>query len=255
MTNEAGTGQEHEPPDAVAWLQIDPRFNGPPASGNGGWVAGSLAARLGAPIVEVSLRAPPPLGVALAVRRSGEDGLGLFDGDTLLAEARAVPRIDLDVPPAPDFDVAEAAGALGRLRAQGRLDSPYATCFGCGIRRTDGLRIIPGPAGDAGVVASTWRPRPDIARPDGTIDAAVTWAALDCPAGIAWSLRLADHSPMMTARMTASVDAPLRAGEPYIVIGWPIVQEGRKLHAGTAIFDAAGGLRARSRQLWLLPRS
>ena len=49
--------------------------------------------------------------------------------------------------------------------------------------------------------------------------------------------------------------APLSAGQRYVVIGWPIEQDGRKLHAGTAIADAAGRVLARSLQVWLLPRS
>jgi hypothetical protein len=32
-------------------------------------------------------------------------------------------------------------------------------------------------------------------------------------------------------------------------------QDGRELHAGTAIFDAAGKALARSRQLWLMARA
>jgi hypothetical protein len=60
---------------------------------------------------------------------------------------------------------------------------------------------------------------------------------------------------MVTARMTAVIDQPLQAGQQYTIIGWPIAQDGRKLHAGTAIFDAAGNVRARSRQLWLIARA
>ena len=60
---------------------------------------------------------------------------------------------------------------------------------------------------------------------------------------------------MMTGRIAARVDRPIRAGERYVVIGWPIEQDGRKLHAGTALVDAQGIVRARSLQLWLLPRS
>jgi hypothetical protein len=78
---------------------------------------------------------------------------------------------------------------------------------------------------------------------------------LDCSAGFAWMQRLGAGTPIITARMTAVVDQPLRVGQRYIVIGWPIAQEGRKLHAGTAIFDAAGQVQARSRQLWLIQRA
>jgi hypothetical protein len=44
-------------------------------------------------------------------------------------------------------------------------------------------------------------------------------------------------------------------GEPLRVIGWPIEAEGRKLHAGSALFDATGRVLARSRQVWMLPRA
>jgi hypothetical protein len=46
-------------------LIIDPRYNGPDTSGNGGWVAGSLARLLGKESVSVSLRAPAPLAVPM----------------------------------------------------------------------------------------------------------------------------------------------------------------------------------------------
>ena len=71
-----------------------------------------------------------------------------------------------------------------------------------------------------------------------------TWAALDCSAGIAWIQRLAAGTALVTARMTAVIDQPLQLGRRYVVIGWPIAQDGRKLHAGSAIFDATGKVQA-----------
>ena len=68
--------------------------------------------------------------------------------------------------------------------------------------------------------------------------------------------RLAAGTPIVTARMTAVIDQALVAGDRYTVIGWPILQEGRKLQRrGTAIFDATGKVQARSRQLWLIQRA
>jgi hypothetical protein len=233
---------------------IPRRFNGPPASGNGGYVGGLLAMHLsGLPAgasVEVTLRAPPPLDAELDTRVHGE-GVALFHGDTLLAEARAA-EFDLMVPSAPSAKAAAAAGAIGRLRARARPADPYRHCFGCGIARDDGLRIVPSPVGEDGVVASDWTPDPALADAEGGIPLPIVWAALDCPAGFAWTNRLGDDSPtMMTGRMAARIDLPLRAGERYIAIGWPIRQEGRKLHAGTALIDGQGTVRARSLQLWL----
>jgi hypothetical protein len=237
----------------VQTLTVPARFNGPPASGNGGYVGGLLARRLGAASVEVTLRAPPPLDAPLQVRAREAGGLTLHDGDTLLAEAAAA-DFELAIPPLPALEAAAAAGALGRLRARSRIGNPYDRCFGCGIAREDGLRIVPGPVGEAGVVAAAWTPTDADADPDGIVPEAIVWAALDCPAGIAWSRRLPDAPPMMTGRIAASIELPVRAGETFVVAGWPIARDGRKLHAGTAIVDGAGRIRARSLQLWLLPR-
>ena len=55
--------------------------------------------------------------------------------------------------------------------------------------------------------------------------------------------------------MAVAIDGPVRAGQPHVVIGWPILAEGRKLHAGSALFDASGRVLARSRQLWIIPRA
>jgi hypothetical protein len=234
-------------------LTIDDRFNGPPASANGGYAAGSMAALLDADAVEVTLRAPPPLGRPLQLLRTPGGGIALQDGATPIADA--VPTdFELAIPPLPSIDEAEAAGALGRLRASSRTGNPYARCFGCGVARTDGLRIIPSEVGEAGVVAATWTPGVKLAAADGTVPAPVVWAALDCPAGIAWNHRLPDSPPLVTGRITARIDLPLVAGERYRVLGWPIAREGRKLHAGTAIIDDEGRVRAQSLQLWLLPR-
>lgn len=242
--------------DTSDTLIVDRRFNGPPASGNGGWVAGALARRLGAGAVSVSLRSPPPLDATLAVRRLDDRSLALFDGERLLAQAEAA-DLEGEAPASPGLEAARAAGAVARMRAASRRGaSPYAHCFGCGIARRDGLRIIPGPVGEEGMVATDWTP----SRPPGddtatAVDLETTWAALDCPAGFAWNHQLGESPPMMTARMTARVERPLEVDRTYVVIGWPIAREGRKLHAGTAIFDADGCVMARSRQLWLLPRA
>ena len=232
-------------------LTIPRRFNGPPASANGGWIGGLLAEHLGAAAAEVTLRAPPPLDVPLQVRAHGA-GIALHDGDTLLAEALAR-DVEVEVPAAPSLDRAVAAGVLGRIRASARTGNPYRHCFGCGIERGDGLRLVPSPVGDDGLVATDWTPSVEFARVDGLLPAPVVWAALDCPAGIAWTHWLPDAPPMVTGRIAARIDEPIRAGRRYVAMGWPIARDGRKLHAGTAIVGPDGVVHARSLQLWLLP--
>jgi hypothetical protein len=234
-------------------LIIDPRYNGPHTSGNGGWVAGSLARLLGTESVSVSLRAPAPLAIPMSVRWRDDGSVTLENDGTLIAEAGLAP-LALDVPKAPDPDEAEAAGALARTVGAQAANTPYAHCFSCSSTRRDGLRIVPGPVGNDGIVATNWTP-PWPADAGDSLSVEATWSALDCSAGFAWMHRLAAGTPIVTARMTAVIDQPLQAGRQYMVIGWPIAQEGRKLHAGTAIFDATGEIQARSRQLWLIQRA
>lgn len=237
----------------TATLLIPKRFNGPVTSGNGGWVGGAMARHLPPGPVSVSLRAPPPLDRELALHPVA-GGVELRDGDTLLALAEAA-TLALEIPTPPSLDAAEAAGVTARMRARSRIaEAAYALCFGCGISRHDGLGIVPGPIGDDGVVAAAWTPAADLADADGSVATEVVWAALDCPAGSAWSHRMDRYPPMVTARMTAVLDAPIEAGRRVGVMGWPIARDGRKLHAGTAIFDEHGRVLARSLQLWLLPR-
>jgi hypothetical protein len=110
-------------------MRIDRRFNGPPASGNGGVSCGLLAAYLDAPVVEVTLRQPPPLGVDLAVK-DGE----LYDGDLLVATARPG-SVELDPPRA--VSVEEAAAAESRYA--GLVDHPSrcaSSAAPIGCRRT-----------------------------------------------------------------------------------------------------------------------
>jgi hypothetical protein len=234
---------------------IERRYNGPDSSGNGGWVAGSLARRFGAASVSVTLRAPVPLAVPLCVRWQEDGSATLDDKGTLIAEVTAAP-LELDVPIAPDLGEAEAAGVLARQQSAQRGENvPYATCFGCGFARSDGLRIVPGPVGNDGIVATAWTPPSLEADASGQLSVEATWAALDCSGGLAWIHRLGTGTALLTARMTAMIDQRLLVGHQYTVIGWPIAQEGRKLHAGTAIFDATGKVQARSRQLWLIPRA
>ena len=255
----------HRPDDATSashTLRIDPRHNGPRTSGNGGWVAGALArllaARTGAPVVSVALRAPVPLARALPLQWRSDGSLALHDGDSVVAEAAAA-DLALALPAAPADEVAEAAGVAARLRHQQRgVDDPYAHCFVCGFNRPDGLGVIVGPVGGdedgSGLMATVWVPPATLAGPGGSVSVEATWAALDCPAGMAWSHRLGRSASIMTVRMTAVVDRPLVPGARYRVLAWPLQRDGRKLHAGTAIVDAAGTVCARSQQLWLLPR-
>ena len=69
-------------------IVIDPRYRGPPHSGNGGYVAGLLAARLGGS-GDASFRRPVPLGRELQADWDMAAGTAtLWDQGELLVEVQ-----------------------------------------------------------------------------------------------------------------------------------------------------------------------
>jgi hypothetical protein len=219
-------------------LFVARRFNGPARSGNGGYTAGALASFVDAPLVEVSLRQPPPLGTAMPVTEADGTTVASYDGH-VVAEARGVVDLALEDLPSVPPDVA----ARSMLRYAGLSGHPFPTCFACGPDRAegDGLRIFPGPVGDdPGVVASLWVPHES--------DVATTWAALDCVGG--WSSDL-EGRPSVLGRMTARLESLPVVGEPHVVVGRHLGDEGRKTFTASALHDADGRLVAEAVHVWL----
>jgi len=56
----------------------------------------------------------------------------------------------------------------------------------------------------------------------------------------------------LLGRLTAELRRPLRVGDELVVADWPIAADGKKLHAGTVIYSAAGETCAIARALWVL---
>ncbi len=228
-------------------ITIDGQFNGPPGSANGGYAAGLLAQQLDAETVEVTLQAPPPLDVPLRIERA--DGLvSAHFEDALIAEAK-VSALDVtaEVPPPVTWDEAIAAAEIYR----GLESHPFPTCFTCGTKRTpeDGLRLLTGAVAGREVVASIWEPGAWTAEADGSVAAAITWAALDCPG--AWAMRFSKERMALLGRLTVRIMTPPRAGGRYVVSGWPLEEDGRKLFSGTALHSADGTLYAAARAVWI----
>jgi hypothetical protein len=219
-------------------LTIDRRYRGPLTSANGGYACGRLAAYVDAHEVEVTLRLPPPLERPLAVERDGEL-VRLLDGDALVAEARREP-VEVDPPPPVALDDAEAAHDR-HVRGGG---DDFGECFVCGMR-ADGLRVHVGPVSGreplhaAPVVLD--QPAPE-----------VVWAAIDCPG--AYAVGAEGRGDIVLGRMTAGVERVPRPGERCVVVAWPLGEDGRKLHAGTALFGGDGALLALAKQVWIAPR-
>jgi|CXWL01.1.fsa_nt_gi hypothetical protein len=234
---------------ARSTLTIARQFNGPKDSGNGGYVAGRLAALVGG-TAEITLRAPPPLEKPLDLVRHGET-IELRDGETLLAVVKPA-TLDLDVPKLPSQAQIDRAVAVGGSDA----DSDFHGCFVCGRSRKpgDGLQVWAGRCDgqeEAGIAAARWIVDPRLAGPDGYVPDEYLWGALDCPGATA-VLREDDERVVLTGRMWGTVDRRLKAGQVATVLAWPIAAEGRKLTSGTAVLDQQGNVCARAKILWIV---
>jgi hypothetical protein len=242
ITNPDAAGASLEP-HAVTII-VPERFAGPPGMANGGWISGTVAGAIAARSVEVTLRAPTPIGRRLTLESDGFVAR-LLDGEQVLVEAQ--PALAAPLPPSP-VGFAEAAIAETRFPAH---DHPFPDCFVCGHQRAvgDGLRIFPGAVpGRPDTVASWWTPPADLAGPDGTIPEEVVWGALDCPTG--W----AHYSPGAAAllgRLTAVIHGPVRADRTYLVVGQPSGRERRKRFARAGIYDEDLRLVATSHATWI----
>jgi hypothetical protein len=214
------------------------RYRGPLTSANGGYACGRLAAFVDAPEVEVTLRLPPPLDRSLTVER--DDGrVLLLDGDALVAEARSA-AVGVEPPEAVGIADAEVA----RERHVRDWSPDFGECYVCGIR-DDGLEIR------VGRVAGR---EPLHAAPVTLLETGreFVWAAVDCPG--AYVVGAEGRGDIVLGRMTARVDRVPAAGEECVVTAWPLGEDGRKLHAGTALFSTDGELLAVARQTWIAPR-
>jgi hypothetical protein len=223
-------------------VTIDRRYRGPWESGNGGYVAGLLAGFAGDEAVEVTLRLPPPLARPLEVMREDDRTL-LLDGAQIVAEARPATLTD-EPAPAVSFESATAASA----RYAGFDEHVFPECFVCGPKRRagDGLRIFPGPvAGSTGLVAAPWLAS--------DVDAAVIWAAIDCPG--AFALGMTGRGETLLGRMTARVLRLPDAGERCVAVGEAVGEDGRKLFARTALYGEHGEPLAVATQTWITPRT
>lgn len=224
-------------------VTIDPRFCGPPESGNGGYCCGVLAEGLGG-AVEVTLRAPPPLGKPLALVVEGEQAK-LLDGETLVAQARRA-QLELELPDPVDLTAATEA-ARHYVGFEGHV---FPTCFTCGPERDrgDGLRVFAGKVDGRDVVAAPWTPDSSLPRTPTGLLPRIVWAALDCPGYFA----VAEAGEVaVLGRMHAKIEAEVPVSQPCVVVGWCIGREGRKLHAGTVLFSEAGEVLACARQTWI----
>jgi len=236
------------PEIAAATLVLDPRFNGPPGTANGGYACGAVGELVDGP-AEVSLAVPPPLGVPLDVAFLAGGEVEVAHEGAVVARARPLDGVDADPPTWPSL--AGAREASRRHPGHGRA-SLFSDCYVCGSQRHDGLGIHFGPLrGHPGVTAAVFLPDATVPNRDGIVAADMIWAALDCPS---YAPPLWDwERPSLLARLAVERLDSLEVGEPAIAVGWHVASERRKHHTASALLSTDGRLLARARALWITP--
>jgi hypothetical protein len=232
----------------VTAVKIEARFNGPPTSANGGYACGVAAMLFGEPAV-ITLTAPPPLGVDVALEEeNGARVVGPAGPWALVRPLRdGDPIVTIDPVSADDARIAAEQFDVDAYR-DGHV---FSTCFTCGPDRSpeDGLCIFPArQPGRDGVVVWPWTPRAAHAE-DGHVAEPVLWAALDCPSGLACFE--SSGEVFVLGRMAAVIERLPEVGEDLIVAGWRIGRDGRKAQAGSAIWDRDGNVVAAARTTWI----
>ena len=239
-------------------VRFEHRYQGFQDGALGGYAAGVAARAIPGP-AEVNLRALPPMERDLELREAGESGIELWDGETLILEARPA-EFELEIPDPPSAD--EAAAASGRpIHEEGR--HLYPGCFTCGPDRAegDGLRLFMGRhPEDTPFLAAAWTPHERFGDDAGLLPPELVWAALDCPTiWAAWARSVPAAFPSgsftVLARQRVAQPGRVPVGEAVTVTAWPISEHGRKHVCGAAIHDRDGNLLARAESLLVeIPR-
>jgi len=188
--------------------------------------------------VEVTMRAPTPMGKTLQLYVEAPDRVIMRDGETLLNEARPA-ELELDLPE--PITLEDAAKASER-----HIPNTFPNCFGCGSGRTqdNGLHLRSGPVPGRNLSAIDWTPNATaVGAAEGEkVPIPVLWAALECPIARVMEpsgLRAPEEVGLL-GRMTTKVMARPLVGRQYYFMAWPIERQGRKIRVGGSLHDASG---------------
>lgn len=231
-------------------FRVAPRFCGPPASANGGYIYGLVADAIGQ-LVTLRLRKPPPLDAEITFHADDDGTWHIEHASQHLADARPASLDDIIVPAPVSYP--EALSASQQSPWSDPAQHPCPGCFVCGPHRAegDGLRLFTGSVPERPIVATGWVPDAAMVRPDGRVAPELIAAALDCPGFHALHTGM---KPWLLGEFTCRFDRRVAAGERCVIVGWTIQAKRRRSIVGTALFDEDGQLCALAKGSWIDPR-
>ena len=227
-------------------ITISRRFEGPPNMAQGGYISGLMAQHLESDTVEVTMRNPTRMERPLILDTGTPDRVFLFDGETLLNEARPA-ELDLEIPEPITLKEAKRA-SLKHI-----TEMPYPNCFGCGSGRSedDGLHLRSGPLEGRNIVAIDWTPRAAaVGAKDGQdVPEPIAWASMECPVARALELEgmKKPEELILLGRMITKVSGLPKTGEDCYIMGWPIGRSGRKLEIAGTLHHKSGQVLVQSK--------
>ena len=227
-------------------ITIDAKYNGPPDSGNGGYVSGLLAEALGLSQFEVFLKAPPPIDTPMMLTAHNQH-YELKHGDRLIA---TISQFDVDLQ-VPFFPTNEQAIKSANYYP-GFERHVFPRCFVCGPDRDtcDGLRLYTGRQPNSNYVAAPFETFNELFDHQGKMYTRFISAALDCPG--AYAITQIDHEcALVLGNFQVSIEEEIAKSDQLIVVGWYLGTEGRKNYSGTAIIDDRGHIKAKARAVWI----
>jgi hypothetical protein len=229
----------------LSQIKIPSRFRGPIDSANGGYTCGVLSGAIEG-TTEVTLRHPPPINKFMEIKQTEENNFVLYGQDKVIAEAKPA-ELELVPPRPPNFEAAERSS----LKEEEIKDHYFPECFVCGPKRKpgDGLRIFPGPVKDKAYLAAAWIPDNSLSDEKGYIRNEFVWSALDCPSG--WAIIFEKMRFIVLGRLVVQIYTRVKPNNKFIVMGWKLSEEGRKIYAGAALYSADGQLYAKGKATWI----
>lgn len=227
-------------------VTIESRFNGPPGSGNGGYVAGLLASYINTSCVRIRLMHPPPLDTEMSVVNQG-DQIQLIDQDKIVAQA-IISELDLEVPSIPTYSIAEEASK----NYPGFDRHAFPHCYVCGPKRKeeDGLRLFTGLATDEEYVAAPFQTYNELYNDKGLMTHETIYAALDCPGAYAIT-QVDEEKILVLGEIIVKIDEEIHQNEELLVMGWYLGKERKKNYSGTAIINRNGVIKAKAKATWI----
>lgn len=226
-------------------IKISSRFCGPIDSANGGYTCGILSKAIEG-TAEVTLKHPPPINKLMEIRQTEGNKYVLYNEDMIIAEAKPA-ELELVPPQPPNIKDVE----LSTLKEEDITDHYFPDCFVCGPKRSpgDGLRIFPGPVKDKAYIAAVWIPDTSLSDENGYLKNEFVWSALDCPSG--WAIVIEKMRFIILGRLVVQISKKVKPNKKFIVLGWKLSEEGRKIYAGTALYSDEGQLYAKGKATWI----